>query len=129
MDLPESIVKVSVPGATPLESVKTSEAGIVFGTAAYMSPEQAVGARHIGAASDIYSLGCMVYEMLAGERPFTGPTSQAVLARLISGDARPLRSIRPEVPSHVDEALRRALAKRPEDRPPTSAAFLELLRG
>jgi serine/threonine-protein kinase len=106
-----------------------SSSGMILGTPAYMSPEQAAGQRDIGRACDIYALGCVVYEMLAGEPPFTGSTAQAVLGRIVAGEARPLRSVRPDVPPHVEKALRWALAKRPEDRPTTSAALMMQLRG
>ena len=110
-----------------LESISSS--GMIFGTPAYMSPEQATGQRNVGRACDIYALGCVVYEMLAGEPPFTGPTAQAVVGRMVAGEARPLRSVRPDVPPHVEKAIHWALAKRAEDRPPTSAALMKRLRG
>jgi eukaryotic-like serine/threonine-protein kinase len=110
-----------------LEPVSSS--GMIFGTPVYMSPEQATGQRDVGRASDIYALGCVVYEMLTGEPPFTGATAQAVVGRIVAGEARPLRSVRPDVPPHVEDALHRALAKRAEDRPTTAAALIKHLSG
>ena len=96
-----------------------SSSGLVIGTPAYMSPEQTVGGP-VGRRSDIYGLGCLMYEMLAGEPPFTGVSSQAILARKLSEQPRPLRTVRPEIPSALDEAILAALSLRPEHRPPTA---------
>jgi serine/threonine-protein kinase len=105
---------------------KLTETGLVIGTAAYMSPEQASG-DHIDARTDIYSLGCVLYEMLAGEPPFAGPTGQAMIARRMAGPPRFLRVVRPDAPAGVDEALQRALAPEPEDRFNSAAAFAQAL--
>ena len=75
-------------------SSRLTETGMSLGTPSYMSPEQAMGEREITPRSDVYSLGAVTYEMLLGEPPFTGPTAQAVLARLLSEDARPPSSVR-----------------------------------
>jgi serine/threonine-protein kinase len=93
-----------------------TETGLVVGTPAYMSPEQASGERTLDARSDQYSLACVLYEMLAGEPPFTGPTAQAVSARRLSGEVPPLRHVRPSVPESVEHAILRALAPVPADR-------------
>jgi serine/threonine-protein kinase len=90
--------------------------GLAVGTPAYMSPEQASGERTLDARSDQYSLACVLYEMLAGEPPFTGPTAQAVSARRLSGEVPPLRHVRPSVPESVEHAILRALAPVPADR-------------
>jgi DNA-binding SARP family transcriptional activator len=93
-----------------------SSTGVVLGHPSYMSPEQARGAASIDGRSDIYSLGCVLYEMLVGLPPFTGATSSAVLARAMSSSPPPLRTVRPSVPAEVEQAVIIALAKRPEDR-------------
>lgn len=106
-----------------------SSSGLVLGTPAYMSPEQAMGETEIDARSDIYALGCLVYEMLTGEQPFGGPTSQVILARQISERPRAIGTVRPDLPPDLERAVFAALAKASHDRPPTAAAFLALLCG
>ena len=96
------------------EAISTS--GLVLGHPAYMSPEQARGATRLDGRSDIYSLGCVLYEMLAGLPPFTGPTRAAVLARAMADAMPPIRTVCPSVPTAIEQALVKALAKRPEDR-------------
>ncbi len=93
-----------------------TSSGVAIGTPAYMSPEQAAGGAVIDERSDIYSLGCVLYEMLAGEPPFTGPTPQAVIARHVSARTPSVRVVRPAVPEEVEEAIEHALAKAPADR-------------
>ena len=104
-----------------------SSSGLIFGTPAYMSPEQAVGGE-VDAGSDVYALGCVIYEMLAGEPVFTGATSQAIVARVVSEEPRALRVVRPDVPRAVEAGLRRALAKQPERRPASAGELVHLLR-
>jgi formylglycine-generating enzyme required for sulfatase activity/TolB-like protein/cytochrome c-type biogenesis protein CcmH/NrfG len=99
-------------------------AGIAVGTAAYMSPEQASGDKGIDPRSDVYSLAVVLYEMLAGEPPFTGPSAQAISARVINDSPRPIRTVRPGLPAHLERALARGLAKQPGDRPHTARAFV-----
>jgi eukaryotic-like serine/threonine-protein kinase len=101
-----------------------SSSGLVIGTPAYMSPEQATGQETVGTASDIYALGCVLYEMLAGELPFTGATPQALIARHLSAPAPPIRTVRPEVPAGVEAAVMAALAKEPEQRPGNAAELV-----
>jgi tetratricopeptide (TPR) repeat protein len=102
---------------------RLTETGLAVGTPAYMSPEQATADRHVDARTDIYSLGCVLYEMLAGESPFTGPTPQAVIAKRLSTSAVPLGVVRHTVPPTVDAAVMRALARDPVDRFATAAEF------
>ena len=109
------------------EGAHLTETGMAIGTAAYMSPEQASAASHIDGRSDVYSLGCVVYEMLAGEPPYGGPTAYAIFAKRSSDSVPRVRRLRPSVPEHVDQALTRALAPIPADRPATAAEFAEAL--
>jgi eukaryotic-like serine/threonine-protein kinase len=92
-----------------------TESGVSLGTPAYMSPEQASGGP-VDARTDVYALGAVLYEMLAGEAPFTGPTAQAIIAKRFHTDAIPLRAVRPSVPEHIERAVARALARVPMDR-------------
>jgi serine/threonine-protein kinase len=98
-----------------------------LGTPHYMSPEQAMGEREITAKSDVYALGCVVYEMLSGEPPFTGPTAQAIVARVMMEQPRSLSLQRHSVPPHVEAAVNRALEKLPADRFATAAQFADAL--
>src|SRR5438874_7678211 len=97
--------------------------GVTVGTPQYMSPEQAAGERTIDARSDVFALGAITYEMLAGEAPFTGPTAQAALTRLASEAPRPLITQRPSVPPHIEAAVLKALEKIPADRFTTAKEF------
>jgi serine/threonine-protein kinase len=102
-------------------------AGVVIGTPEYMSPEQASGERDLDSQSDIYSLACVVYEMLAGSPPFAGTSARVTMMRQVTEPPAPLRTLRPDAPSTVERALARALAKDPNERPPTVPAFLDAL--
>jgi eukaryotic-like serine/threonine-protein kinase len=106
---------------------RMTQTGLSLGTPQYMSPEQALGERVIDARSDIYALGAVTYEMLAGEAPFTGPNVQAVVARLISEEPRPLALQRKSVPEHVEAAVLQALEKLPADRFATATEFAAAL--
>ena len=110
------------------DSGKLTQGGFVIGTAEYMSPEQASGDRSIDGRTDIYSLGCVLYEMLAGAPPFTGDSPRAVLARRFRESPRSLLEVRPDTPPAVAAAVEKALAADPADRFPTAAAFLTSLR-
>jgi eukaryotic-like serine/threonine-protein kinase len=101
--------------------------GLAIGTPAYMSPEQASGERDVDARSDIYSLGCVLYEMLAGEPPYTGPTTQAILARKAVAPIPSLHVVRETVPAAVQAIVERALAKAPADRFGTAAQLAQAL--
>jgi serine/threonine-protein kinase len=102
-------------------------AGIVVGTAAYMSPEQFAGDPAIDARSDVYALGCVLYEMLAGEPPFTGPTPLAVMSKRLVDPVPSVRRLRPEVPAPVERAITKALARLPADRYESTISFAEAL--
>jgi Protein kinase domain len=106
---------------------QVTETGLAIGTPAYMSPEQATGESHVDGRTDLYALGCVLYEMLAGEPPFHGKTAQAILARQLHDPPPPLRSRRPNVPLAVDLAVMTALAKVPADRFTTATEFIEAL--
>ncbi|HEY7482344.1 MAG TPA: serine/threonine-protein kinase [Gemmatimonadales bacterium] len=106
---------------------RLTETGMAVGTAAYMSPEQASGAVQMDGRSDVYSLGCVLYEMLAGEPPYTGPTAQAILAKQVVDPVPSLLRLRATVPGHVDHAITRALAKVPADRFHTAGEFAAAL--
>jgi len=101
--------------------------GMIIGTPGYMSPEQAAGDKAIDGRTDIYSLGSVLYEMLAGEPPFTAATAQAVIARLMTESARPLTTIRSTVSRPLAGAVEQAMAKSPADRPATAGDFARLL--
>jgi len=90
--------------------------GVAVGTPVYMSPEQALGDRHIDARTDLFSLGCVLYEMLTGTAPFEAATGQSIVARKVSGMFMPVSALRPGVPERIDEVLRCALAPERSDR-------------
>ncbi len=104
-----------------------TQTGLAIGTPQYMSPEQASGAADLDGRSDIYALGCVLYEMIAGEPPFTGPTAQAVIARSITETPRSLSSTRQALSPAVDSTVMKALAKTPADRYATAGAMVTAL--
>ena len=106
---------------------RVTEAGMVLGTPAYMSPEQASGEDELDGRADIYSLGCVLYEMLTGRPPFTGASPQAVIEKRFAGPPTPLRSVRPELAPEVEAAVARALAPAPGDRWQTAEEFIAAL--
>lgn len=108
-------------------SSRMTQAGLSLGTPEYMSPEQAIGEPNIDARSDIYSLGAVTYEMLAGTPPFTGPAAQAIIAKVITEEPNPLSSVRKRVPPYIEAAVRTALEKVPADRFATAAEFSSAL--
>jgi serine/threonine protein kinase len=107
---------------------KLTATGMVVGTPTYMSPEQATGEREIDGRSDIFALACVLYELLAGEAPFHGPTPQATLMRRFTGPPRALRPLF-EVPEALEAAVLKALSRDPDDRYQTAAAFSAALAG
>jgi serine/threonine-protein kinase len=104
-----------------------TQTGMSVGTPAYMSPEQASGEKNVDARTDVYSLGCVLYEMLAGEPPFAGPTAQAVIMRVMTENARSLSAVRSTVTPQLAATIVRAMAKSPADRFSTSAEFARAL--
>ena len=108
---------------------RMTETGMSLGTPQYMSPEQAMGEREITARADIYALGATTYEMLAGAPPFTGPTAQAIVAKIVASEPEPLAALRKTVPPHVEDAVLTALEKVPADRFVSASAFAAALEG
>jgi eukaryotic-like serine/threonine-protein kinase len=110
------------PGSEPL-----TESGIAIGTPAYMSPEQASGESNVGTRSDVYSLGCVVYEMLAGRPPFHAESLRATMVQHLTAAPPPLRVGRPDIPASVEAAVMRALAKNPDHRFASVSDFVAAL--
>ena len=108
---------------------RMTQTGLSLGTPQYMSPEQAMGERTVDARTDVYALGAVAYEMLAGEPPFTGGTVQAIVAKLLTDAPRPLTQLRKSVPVHVEAAVLGALEKLPADRIASAATFAAALDG
>jgi serine/threonine-protein kinase len=106
---------------------KLTQTGVAVGTPHYMSPEQALGADHADGRSDIYSLGCVLYELLVGQPPFHGPNAMAILARHSMEAAPSLRVVRQSVPDELEDAVMRALEKTPADRFQSMQEFAEVL--
>jgi serine/threonine-protein kinase len=106
---------------------RMTETGMSLGTPHYMSPEQAMGEREITGRSDIYALGAVLYEMLVGEPPFTGPSAQAIVAKVLTEEPRPLLPKRHTIPPHVEQVVLTALEKLPADRYSTAGELLAAL--
>ncbi len=106
---------------------RMTQTGLSLGTPSYMSPEQAMGERAIDARSDVYALGAMTYEMLSGEAPFTGPTVQAIVAKVMSTEPVSIASLRKAVPANVAAAVHSALEKLPADRCESAKVFADML--
>ncbi len=108
---------------------RMTQTGLSLGTPQYMSPEQALGERSIDARSDLYALAAVTYEMLVGEAPFTGPTVQAILARVMTEEPRPIVAQRRSIPDHLEYAVMRGLEKLPADRWASAHQFASALLG
>jgi eukaryotic-like serine/threonine-protein kinase len=107
---------------TAASRARLTQTGVAVGTPHYMSPEQATGDAAIDGRSDLYALGCVLYEMLAGQAPFTGPTVESIVHQHLTAEPRPVNGIRPAVPVGVADLVMQLLAKTPADRPATGAA-------
>src|SRR5256886_1097208 len=106
-----------------------TETGIALGTPGYMSPEQASGGGPLDGRSDVYSLACVLYEMLVGEPPYTGPSAQVVIAKRFTDPVPSVRRLRETIPPAIDAAVSQALAKAPADRFVSAAQFADALTG
>ncbi|MBL8984413.1 MAG: protein kinase [Gemmatimonadetes bacterium] len=115
---------LSDPGAAQ----RLTATGISLGTPGYMSPEQAAGDPGVDARADVYALGAVTYEMLAGQAPFTGPSAQALLARVLTDTPTPLAQVRRGISPAINDAVQRSLAIEPSDRFPVATAFAEALQ-
>jgi serine/threonine-protein kinase len=121
------VADFGIARAIDAASTSLTETGVSIGTPAYMSPEQASAERDVDARSDLYAVGCVLFEMLAGEPPFTGSTAQAVIAKRFATSAPSVRVLREGVPPGVEAALTRALSRAPADRFATAADFRDAL--
>jgi serine/threonine-protein kinase len=121
------VADFGVARAIDAAAERLTETGLALGTPAYMSPEQASGERALDGRSDVYAVGCVLYEMLAGEPPYTGPTAQAILAKRFSAPIPSVRMTRERVPEGTDRAITRALARAPADRYNSAAEFSRAL--
>jgi Tol biopolymer transport system component len=115
--------------ASKAGGTRMTETGMSLGTPTYMSPEQAMGEREITARSDVYALGAMTYEMLLGEPPFTGPTAQSIVAKVMTEKPAALTARRDRIPATVEDAVLTALEKLPADRWGSAAEFSAALAG
>jgi eukaryotic-like serine/threonine-protein kinase len=106
---------------------RMTETGLSLGTPHYMSPEQASADRDLSARSDVYSLGCVLYEMLAGQPPHTGPSAQSILVRILTENPRAVTELRHTVPAHVAATVTKAIEKLPADRFDSAKAFIDAL--
>ncbi|MDQ8165362.1 MAG: protein kinase, partial [Gemmatimonadota bacterium] len=107
---------------------RLTETGMSLGTPYYMSPEQALGEKTVDARTDVYALGAVLYEMLVGEPPFTGPSAQAIIAKVMNSPAAPVSATRPTVPGGIEAAVLKALSKLPADRFRSAADFSTALQ-
>jgi eukaryotic-like serine/threonine-protein kinase len=122
------VADFGIARALAADEAGLTQTGIAIGTPAYMSPEQAAGDKALDARTDVYSLASVLYEMLVGEPPYTGPTAQAIMAKRLSEPPPAVRATRPSVPPAVDEAIRKALAPVAADRFAGAAQFAHALQ-
>ncbi len=115
--------------ASKAGGTRMTETGMSLGTPHYMSPEQAMGEREITARSDVYALGCVLYELLLGEPPFTGPTAQSIVAKVMTAEPAALSAQRKSIPPAIEDAVLTALEKLPADRFASAAEFATALGG
>ena len=113
---------------TATSAAPITPTGVAVGTPSYMSPEQASGTAVVDGRADVYAIGCVLYEMLAGSVPFSGPTPQAVMARHTIDAVPPIRTVRPTVPDALEQVILKALAKTPADRYATASQLADALR-
>ena len=121
------VADFGIARAITKDAERLTDGGMAVGTPAYMSPEQASGERGLDASTDVYALGCVLYEMLAGEAPYNGPTPMAILAKQLSLPIPSVRLLRPQAPEAVARALVRALGRAPADRFASAKQFAEAL--
>src|SRR6185437_11940651 len=121
------VADFGIARAVEASGEKLTQTGMAVGTPHYMSPEQALGSDHVDARSDVYSLGCVLYELLIGQPPFTGPNAMAIMARHSMEVVPSLQVVRQSVPDEVEDAVLRALEKTPADRFQTMREFAECL--
>jgi TolB-like protein/tRNA A-37 threonylcarbamoyl transferase component Bud32 len=121
------VADFGIARATGGDAKALTQTGLAIGTPLYMSPEQSSGEPNIDGRSDVYALGCVLYEMIAGEPPFTGPTAQAIISRSMTEEARPLTRTRAALSPAIDSAVQKALAKSPADRYATATEMAEAL--
>ena len=115
--------------ASKAGGTRMTETGMSLGTPQYMAPEQAMGEREITARADVYALGVVLYEMLLGEPPFTGPTAQAIVAKIMTDRPASIAARRETVPAELDDAVQTAISKLPADRFASAAEFAQALTG
>jgi serine/threonine-protein kinase len=122
----EGEIKIADFGIAKIESTHLTKAGIVLGTPTYMSPEQFMG-KEVDRRTDIYSAGVVLYQFLTGTRPFTGSVI-AIMHKAVNQEAVPPSQLNPAIPESLDQVVKKAMAKRPDDRYQTAAEFLEALK-
>ncbi|HKV76037.1 MAG TPA: serine/threonine-protein kinase [Gemmatimonadales bacterium] len=120
------VADFGIARAASVAGEKLTQTGVAIGTPLYMSPEQSVG-ENVGPTADLYSLGCVLYEMLSGDPPFTGNNARAIMARHAMTPVPSLQEVRDTVPDEVEDAVMACLAKVPADRPQTASQFCDML--
>ncbi|MBA3890610.1 MAG: protein kinase, partial [Gemmatimonadaceae bacterium] len=123
------VMDFGIARAAAGEDLRLTATGMTVGTPMYMSPEQALGSADVDARTDIYSLGCVLFEMLTGRQPFAGNSLQAILAQSITAPRPRVRKLRPEAPAALDDIVTTALAREPDDRYQAAGGFADALSG